>query len=150
MTEVFFYHLQRRPLEAVLPALLMKARERGWRAVVQATSEDRLAALDDHLWTFSDESFVPHGREGDTHAPEHPILLTLSEANTNGAQIRFLVEGAALPADPAGYERLMVLFDGGDEDALALAREQWRAAKAAGLAATYWQQDAGGRWEKKA
>ena len=45
MTEVLFYHLQRQPLEAVLPTLLVKSLERGWRAVVQATTDERLAAL---------------------------------------------------------------------------------------------------------
>jgi DNA polymerase III subunit chi len=150
VTEVSFYHLQRQPLEAVLPTLLLKARERGWRAVVQGTSDERVAALDDHLWTFSDETFLPHGREGDGDPNDHPVLLTLSGANLNGAQIRFLVEGAPFPDDAAAYDRLMVLFDGNDEDALGAAREQWRAVKAAGHDATSWQQDARGRWEKKA
>jgi DNA polymerase-3 subunit chi len=150
MTEVFFYHLQRQPLEAVLPTLLAKSLERGWRAVVQVASQERLAALDDHLWTFSDESFLPHGREQDAEAPAQPVLLALSEANANGAQVRFLVEGAPVPLDAEAYQRLMVLFDGNDEEALAAAREQWRMVKAAGHEATYWQQDGRGRWEKKA
>ena len=150
MTQVLFYHLQRQPLEAVLPTLVAKSLERGWRAVVQATSEERLAALDDHLWTFSDESFLPHGTERDADPAEHPVLLTLSEGNRNGAAVRFLVEGAAFPADGGAYERVIVLFDGNDPDALAAAREQWRTVKAAERDATYWQQDERGRWGKKA
>jgi DNA polymerase-3 subunit chi len=150
MTEVLFYHLQRQPLEAVLPTLVAKSLERGWRAVVQAMSEERLAALDDHLWTFSDESFLPHGTERDAHPAEHPVLLTLSDGNRNEATIRFLVEGAPFPADGEAYQRVIVLFDGNDPDALAGAREQWRAVKAAGHDATYWQQDERGRWAKKA
>ena len=67
-----------------------------------------------------------------------------------GAAILFLVEGAPVPEDAAGYERLMLLFDGNDEDALAAARAQWKSAKASGFDATYWQQDPRGRWEKKA
>jgi DNA polymerase-3 subunit chi len=150
MTEVLFYHLQRRPLEAVLPTLVAKSLERGWRAVVQATSEERLAALDDHLWTFSDDSFLPHGIERDGDPAEHPVLLTLSGANGNAATVRFLVEGAPFPAEAESYERVIVLFDGNDPEALGSAREQWRAVKAAGHDATYWQQDERGRWAKKA
>ena len=150
MTEVLFYHLQNQPLEAALPRLLEKALERGWRAVVQATSSERLAALDDHLWTFSDESFVPHGTDREPDAAEQPVVLTLSDANPNEAAIRFLVEGAAPPADISSYERLLVLFDGHDEGALTEAREQWKALKATGHQATYWQQDPRGRWERKA
>ncbi len=67
VTEILFYHMQRQPLEAVLPSLLEKSLERRWRVAIQAASEERLQALDDHLWTFSEESFLPHGtdRDGD-------------------------------------------------------------------------------------
>ena len=53
-------------------------------------------------------------------------MLTTSGANPNGASIRFLIEGADLPADIAAYQRLVILFDGNDPQALALARDQWR------------------------
>lgn len=150
MTDVLFYHLQRQPLEAVLPTLLEKSLERGWRALVQATSAERLAALDDGLWSFSDESFLPHGTDRDPNPGDQPILLTLGDANPNGASILFLVEGAPVPADMTSFERIALFFDGNDPEALGLARRQWQAVKAAGLEATYWQQDARGRWERKA
>lgn len=150
MTEILFYHLQRKPLEAVLPTLLQKTLERGWRAVVQATSPERLGALDDHLWTFSDESFLPHATDKEPDAAEQPVVLTLSDGNPNAAAVRFLVEGAAVPAEIGGYERVVLLFDGNDEEALAAARRHWKAVKAAGHEATYWQQDPRGRWERKA
>ena len=40
MTPVFFYHLERQPLDSVLPKLLSMSLERGWRVVVQAGSEE--------------------------------------------------------------------------------------------------------------
>ncbi len=150
MTEVLFYHLQRQPLEAVLPALLEKSLERGWRAVVQATTEERLSALDDHLWTFSDDSFLPHGTDREAIVADQPVVLTLGGGNPNGASIRFLLEGAEVPEDASAYQRMVILFDGNDVEALAIARDQWRAVKAAGHDATYWQQDQRGRWERKA
>ena len=149
MAEVLFYHLQRQPLEAVLPALLLKTLDRGWRAVVQAASPERLSALDDHLWTFSDESFLPHATDREPDAAEQAVVLTLDERNPNAAAVRFLVEGAPVPADLSAYERIVLLFDGTDADALSAARAHWKAVKAAGHEATYWQQDERGRWEKK-
>jgi len=150
MTEVLFYHLQRQPLEAVLPTLLEKSLERGWRAVVQVASDERLSALDDALWTFSDESFLPHGTDREAHAADQPVLLTTGADNPNAASIRFLIEGADLPADVATYQRMVILFDGTDPHALAIARDQWKAVKEAGHEATYWQQDERGRWQRKA
>lgn len=150
MTEVLFYHLQGQPLEKVLPTLLEKSLERGWKAVVQAGGAERLAALDDALWTYDDQSFLAHGLADEPDAAMHPIALALDASNPNGAAIRFLVDGAETPPDAPAYARIVVIFDGEDEAALARAREQWRAVKAAGHEATYWRQDERGRWNKMA
>jgi DNA polymerase-3 subunit chi len=150
VTEILFYHLQRQSLEVVLPTLLEKSLGRSWRVVVQATTEERLSALDDHLWTFSEESFLPHGTDREANAADQPVVLTLGEGNPNRADVRFLVEGATCPDEISAYQRMVVLFDGNDEQALALARKQWLDVKEAGHDATYWQQDSRGRWERKA
>jgi DNA polymerase-3 subunit chi len=148
MTELVLYHLQRQPIERVLPALLEKSLERGWRVVVQTASEERIEALDAHLWTFRDESFLPHGTWREAEAREQPILLTVNDHNPNAATVRFLLDGAPLPADAAAYERIVLLFDGEDLDSLARAREQWKEGEAMGFEITYWQTDAGGRWQR--
>ena len=149
MTELLFYHLHRQPLERVLPTLLEKSLERGWRVVVQSSSEERIEALDAHLWTFRDDSFLPHGTHKESAAGEQPILLTLNDDNPNGAAVRFLIDRAPVPADAAAYQRIVVLFDGEDEDAVAEARARWTAAKAQGFEVTYWQCDEEGRWQRR-
>ena len=45
VTEVYFYHLETRTLDQVLPTLLELSLKRGWRAAVQAASEERVEAL---------------------------------------------------------------------------------------------------------
>jgi DNA polymerase-3 subunit chi len=149
MTEMLFYHLQRQPIERVLPTLLEKSIERGWRVVVQVASDERLEALDAHLWTYRDESFLPHGTWREADAREQPVLLTVNDDNPNGAAVRFLVDGAAVPADADSYQRIVLLFDGEDADALAEARERWSEGKARGFEVTYWQTDDEGRWQRK-
>ena len=150
MTEVLFYHLQGQPLERVLPSLLQRSLERGWRVIVQSSSEERVEALDAQLWTFREDSFLPHGTHKEATAAEQPLLLTVEDHNPNAATVRFLIDGAAMPADARAYERIVLLFDGTDEDAVADARTCWTAAKAEGFAVTYWQADENGRWVKKA
>ena len=150
MTEVLFYHLQRQPLERVLPSLLERSLERGWRVVVQASSDERIDALDAHLWTYRDDNFLPHGTAKEADIADQPILLTTAEHNPNGAKVRFLIDGAAVPADAADYDRIVLIFDGEDEDAVAAARVSWGEIKAKGFEATYWQPDEQGRWVKKA
>jgi DNA polymerase III subunit chi len=148
MTEILFYHLQRHPLERVLPALVEKSLERGWRVVVQAASEEQIEALDAHLWVF-DDSFLPHGTWREAEAAEQPVLLTVHDGNPNGAAVRFLLDGAPVPADAGDYERIVLLIDGNDPDAVAAARERWSEGRAKGFEVTYWQADENGRWQRK-
>jgi DNA polymerase-3 subunit chi len=45
---------------------------------------------------------------------------------------------------------VVVLFDGRDPDALARARDAWKASREAGHDATYWKESASGKFEKQA
>jgi DNA polymerase-3 subunit chi len=148
-TEVLFYHLERQPLERVLPNLLQRTLERGWRAVVQVGNAERLEALDAHLWTYADDSFLPHGTAKEGAGERQPILLTLGEENDNRAGVRFLIDGADMETF-TGYVRVVVIFDGRDQDAVAAARAQWQRVRAQGCKATYWRQSDAGRWEQMA
>jgi DNA polymerase-3 subunit chi len=148
--DLMFYQLSGQPLERALPVLLEKTLERGWKAVIEVSSDLRKAALDDALWTYAEGSFLPHGVDGEHGCEAQPIVITTTSANSNAADIRFLVDGARLDAELSGYQRIALLFDGEDPVALDAARADWKKAKASGLTASFWQQNAEGRWEKKA
>lgn len=149
MTEVLFYHLRGVTVESVLPSLLEKSLQRGWRVVVQATTEERADALDSHLWTFRDDSFLPHATWRVADAAQQPILLVVDDGNPNGAKIRFLIDGAGLPPDSASYERLVLVFNGDDDEAVGQARAAWTASKAQGFEVIYRQMDETGRWQQR-
>ncbi len=100
-------------LDQVLPNLLERTLQRGWRAVVQVGTPERVEALDALLWTYADDSFLPHGSAKDGHPARQPIYLTNGDDNPNGAAVRFLVDGAVAAAF-SGYARLVYIFDGRD------------------------------------
>jgi len=147
--EFWFYHLERQPLQAVLPVLVEKTLARGWRALLRFSTPERLATIDSALWTYRDESFLPHGSARDGHADRQPAFLTLDDANPNGAAVLFLLE-ASEEREPERFSRVIRLFDGADEEAKALARTEWKRAKALGCEVSYWRQDASGAWKKSA
>lgn len=148
MPDIRFYHLTKKSLEQALPDLLGRSLGRGWRAVVKARSEERVEALNQHLWTFDDAAFLPHGSNQDGRPGLQPIWLTVEDENPNGAQVLFLTDGADT-ANSGLFETVCVLFDGRDDEAVALARKQWTAFKEAGHPLTYWQQNERGGWDKK-
>ena len=149
VTEIRFYHLQRRPLEWALPLLLEKTLERGWRAVVMARSKERVEALNGLLWTYSKDGFLPHGSSGDPYPGQHPVWLTETDENPNGATVLFLTGGAE-SAKVDQYDLCCELFDGNADDAVTAARVRWKRYLESAHALTYWRQSDNGGWKKKA
>ena len=150
MTEVLFYHLERRGLDEVLPGLVEKSLERGWRALIRVDSAERADAIDTRLWTYSD-GFLPHAQLGDGDPARQPVLITVEEGNPNSANVLFLVGRAAPPAwdGTAQFTRVVFLFDGRDPAAVEAARAAWQSAKTAAHEVTYWKESPTGKWEKQ-
>ena len=151
MTETLFYHLERRSLEEILPGLVEKSLQRGWRAAIKTDTSERSDALDTLLWTYDDQSFLAHAQLGDGDAAGQPVLITVEEGNPNSANIFFYV-GGARPGDWAALNdlaRVVLLFDGRDAQALAAARAAWKDAKGAGHDVTYWKESPSGKFEKQ-
>ena len=150
MGAAYFYHLTRKPLDETLPALLQKARQAGWRIVVRGTDVGYLEWLDEKLWLGPAEGFLPHGVAGGAHDALQPILLTATPDMPNTPQCLMSVSGADVAADEVqALDRVCILFDGYDAEAVQRARVQWKTLTGAGCKAQYWSEESG-RWEKKA
>jgi len=148
MTDIAFYHLERSPLESALPLLLEKTLAAGKRALVMASSTERVESLAQALWTYNPDSWLPHGTAKDGHAEDQPVWITTEPENPNKATFLFLTDGAVSEWVDA-YERCFELFDGRDEAAVQAARQRWKAYKSAGHSLAYFQQTAKGGWEKR-
>lgn len=147
--DYWFYHLEASPLEAVLPDLLGKTLEKGWRALVRFKDGEDLAAWDEFLWTYRQDSFLPHGREDEPRADQQPVLIANRVTDADGFDALFLIDGAEL-GEVEGLSRVMVMIDGRSEAAVQAERKRWKRLKDEGATMSYWQQDERGRWAKKA
>ncbi|VAV88845.1 DNA polymerase III chi subunit [hydrothermal vent metagenome] len=147
--ELWFYHLERAPLDQVLPDLLEKTLANNWRALVCSPDQQRLDWLDDLLWAQRDDSFLPHGQASTPRADKQPILLTMGKDNENNSNVAFLLDGVD-PADFQDFERTIIMFDGADEQGLQNARNYWKVAKTKKQVVRYWKQSESGKWENLA
>ena len=148
MGAAYFYHLTRQPLEVALPALLEKASGAGWRIEVRGTSLERMQWLADKLWLGADDGFLAHGLAGGSEDAQQPILLTTNAEP--GFECIMSIDGATLdPQEVSDSQRVCILFNGLDENAMQQARSQWKTLTEAGCAAQYWSEESG-RWQKKA
>ncbi len=149
MTIVQFYHLRSTSRERAVPKLMEKALGSGGRVVMMAASDAALRSMSEALWTNDPNSFLPHGSAREANAEQQPILLTLADENPNNADILCVLDGVS-PASLAQYSKVLDVFDGGDEAAVAAARQRWARYKEAGHKLQYVQQQPGGGWKVEA
>jgi len=148
LTEFRFHHLERARLDQALPELLQRAYDEGRRAIVRAASDEMVAALNGRLWTYDDASFLPHGAAGDGDPASQPIFLTTGAGNPNGASLLVRLSGAGASLADQGFDAVVLLFDGRDEEAIAEARREWKRLKEEGQAVSYWREGEDGGWER--
>ena len=136
---VDFYHLSASPLERVLPTICEKVLASGETLLVVAEA-GLLRRLDEQLWTYAPDAFLPHGRE---RAETQPILLSTEPEPANGAANIVLADGEWREA-ALRFARAFYFFDKG---ALEGARAVWRALKSRPeVEPRYWKQDERGKW----
>jgi len=136
---VDFYHLSASPLEKVLPAICERVLASGERLLVVA-EEGLIPSLDEQLWTYAKDSFLPHGTG---KAETQPILLSSEPAAANGTTHIALADGHWRD-EALGFARTFYFFDAGRLDE---ARAAWRALKGnAEAEPRYWKQDERGKW----
>lgn len=148
MTEIRFYHLRTKTAEQALPEILMKALESGRRVVVKTADDKAAASLNDYLWTYNADSFLPHGINKDGNGPGQPVWITAGNDNPNGADT-IIATGGAVPEKPEDFKLCCEMLEDRETEQLAAARQRWKSYKERGFDLTYWQQTDRGGWEKK-
>lgn len=145
--QVDFYHLTELPLERALPQIAEKVLATGGRLVIVADEEGQRARLDQLLWGYAPESFLPHGQAGGEDDAHQPVLIADMPAATNGARNIALADGI-WREEALAFDRAFHFFD---EERIAEARAAWKGlADRDGVERNYWKQNDTGRWEKAA
>ena len=149
---ISFYRLTKGTLEQALAKLLPKVHSQGLRCVL-VLPEERLAPLNNSLWTLGHGSFLPHGMEGDPYAERQPLWLTTRVENPNNAQVLLLALGHFNQAleTPMGKEfrRALIFFDGQEALQVAEAHAAWKTYNAGAHELLFWKQEKTGEWVKR-
>jgi len=148
MTDISFYHLEVSGFEVALPKLLEKVYSSGFKTLVRFGNPELMETLSKALWTYTENSFLPHGIKEDEHVESQPIYLTCEMKNSNSAKLLTLINDASTEGLDA-YDRVLIMFDGHSEEMLKDARANWKKFNAEGHKLTYFQQNEQGAWGKK-
>lgn len=135
---VDFYHLTSQPLERVLPAIAERVLAQGERLLIVADDDSLLDRLDNELWRYRPDSFLPHGR-----ASDQPVWLS-RVVEGHGPFANLAIVDGMWRDDAQGFTRIFFLFD---QQMIESARQTWRSLAAdTSIERHYWKQDERGRW----
>ena len=128
MTRVDFYILgSSAPPEGperVACRLAEKAWQAGHSVLIQTSSETAAQRMDDLLWTYRAESFVPHGLYPDASDQRPPVLVGHG-AEPNGSMDVLINLTQTVPAYYGSFARIAEVV-GGAHEARELGRERYR------------------------
>jgi DNA polymerase-3 subunit chi len=150
LTEVSFYQVMNATpasVDATLPILLEKVLSSGKTVVIKCPSVERMNRIDEALWSYKEESFLPHGTAEDEFKENQPIYLTTEDENPNHAEILVTVSGAT-SSDFSSYGRVLDMFEASDIQKES-ARGRWKDLKDKGYPLAYFAHE-NGKWSKKA
>lgn len=146
--EILFYHITKGEMSSVVIQLLQKIYASQKKAVLLVKTPEEMHFYDEILWTYSSDSFLPHGTKDDSFPENQPCCITDTVQNPTSAEMLLLIEPVAWESFD-DYQRMIVLFSDKNNQAVINAREIWKNLKEKNENMTYWFQNDAGKWEKK-
>ncbi|MEO5339113.1 MAG: DNA polymerase III subunit chi [Magnetococcus sp. MYC-9] len=145
---VRFYQLARLPLEKALVGIADKAWQRGLRLCLLAGDAQQAQRLDDLLWIYANQQFLPHGLWNGPDPELQPLLISLEPDERNQATL-LLLAAPRLVAEPRRFDLIIDFVPGQEPVAVAASRERYRHYRALGCRMEYWTQTPQGGWQRQ-
>ncbi|HZS80859.1 MAG TPA: DNA polymerase III subunit chi [Herbaspirillum sp.] len=120
--------------------LVRKARAARCRIVLFCKDRSELAQLDQLLWTFSEQDFLPHVHAGDPLAVQTPIILTDSETVVLPHHHVLINLSGDTPEHFARFERMIEVISPDEADKTA-GRNRYRSYKELGYPLSHFVAD---------
>ena len=116
MTQIIFYSTAPLQVEKTLFALLEKSLEKGNKSLLLFKDKEKCLSINEQLWTYKQNSFLPHISEDDQIYDniDVPVYLSTKNENPFKAELLFSIDGF-LPDNIDHFERVIIIIDVNDE-----------------------------------
>jgi DNA polymerase-3 subunit chi len=146
MTEVYFYHSAKFPVEKTIAKLVEKIYGLKQNIVIFCQDHNLVTIIDDLLWSYSTKTFLAHATFSDPMPEKQPIYITDKEEIPNNSTIMIAL-GHSIPSFYNKFEKYITIFGNSDEDLFA-ARARYKELKNKGVAIKYFKQNDQGAWDQ--
>ena len=116
MTQIIFYSTAPFQVEKTLFTLLEKSLEKGNKSLLLFKDKEKCLSINEQLWTYKQNSFLPHISEDDQIYDniDVPVYLSTKNENPFKAELLFSIDGF-LPDNIDHFERVIIIIDVNDE-----------------------------------
>ena len=116
MTQIIFYNTAPLQVEKTLFSLLEKSLEKGNKSLLLFKDKEKCLSINEQLWTYKQNSFLPHISEDDQIYDNIDVPVYLSTRNENPfkAELLFSIDGF-LPDNIDHFERVIIIIDVNDK-----------------------------------
>ena len=124
MSRVDFYLISDPTPSLVACRLIEKAYQQGHRIFVYCNNQEEAEHLDELLWHYKDESFIPHHLQGEGPEPPPPVQIGYG-AEPRGFNDVLLNLAHTIPLFVSRFRRIIEIVTA-DETAKEISREHYR------------------------
>lgn len=112
MSRVDFYILpdeNRKNLHRFACRLAEKAYNQGNRILIKTDNTDESRLIDDLLWSFKEDNFLPHAVSGTMASEDQPILISHETETDNNFQL--LINLSSISAEKNQFDRIAEILN---------------------------------------
>ena len=140
MKEFFFYNITARDAFKDSAILIEKLFKQRIKVLILCADDEVTSFFDDFLWSFKEESFMPHKVLDRDASQLETIIISKKQLTMEDFKTLIVLKGSIVNTDYCNrFEKTYYFFDDNNDDEKKLARNLWREAVKLGTRCKYWK-----------
>jgi DNA polymerase-3 subunit chi len=139
LEKAFFYNSARRETVKDIVKLTEKLYKKNNFILLYCADQETVDALDEYLWSYSEDSFIPHSKKNNEKKSLYPILVTDEILNDHEHNILLALNGVLIKeTDWPKFNKVYYFFDDQNHEERENARSMWKSFSSLEIDCRYW------------
>ena len=139
LEKVYFYNSSERDIVSDICVLTEKLFLKNDSIVIFCTDQETVAVVDDFLWAYKEDGFIPHSIKNNEKPSIHPILITTRIDEGCEHDILLVLNGVLIKEkDWQKFAKIYYFFDDQDNIEKENARSMWKSFSSLDAECKYW------------
>ena len=139
LEKAFFYNATRREILNDIAILTEKLYKKNNHILLYCADQETVDTLDEYLWSYREDSFIPHSKKNNEKKLFYPILITNEILNEHEHNILLVLNGVLIKeTDWTKFNKVYYFFDEQNLEEKENARSMWKSFSSLEIDCRYW------------